>query len=134
MAVGLRTYIKYLEEMQLILSEPDGTLPHNAKSAFCPDFRFFFFPVTFYSMYFSLKLVCHLDLCGGQNNASSRPCCQSQASAGVIKTNMEATQQQCVNLEFQSCYPEVPVLVYSLTELRSQIQKSDSHTHTKNES
>lgn len=54
--------------------------------------RMFFYPdfkniclVPFYSMFFFL--------CGGQNNASSRPCCQSQASAGVIETNMEATQQ-----------------------------------------
>lgn len=31
-----------------------------------------------------------LVLCAGQNNASSRPCCQHQASAGVIETNMEA--------------------------------------------
>lgn len=97
MAVGLRTYIKYLKEMQfnnVILRKPDRAPPHNAKSAFCPDFRHIFL-VTFYSIYFSLKLICHLDLCGGQNNASSRPCCQSQASAGVIETNMEATQQQC---------------------------------------
>lgn len=40
-----------------------------------------------------LFILCFFSLCGGQNNASSRPCCQSQASAGVIETNMEATQQ-----------------------------------------
>lgn len=28
----------------------------------------------------------------GQNNASSRPCCPSQASAGVIESNTEAKQ------------------------------------------
>lgn len=33
-------------------------------------------------------------LCGDQNNASSRPCCQSQASAGVIENNVESMQQQ----------------------------------------
>lgn len=32
----------------------------------------------------------NLVLCAGQNNASSRPCCQHQASAGVIGTNIEA--------------------------------------------
>lgn len=41
-----------------------------------------------------------MGLCGGQNNASSRPCCQSQASAGVIETNMEPAQQQSYKFRF----------------------------------
>lgn len=41
-------------------------------------------------------------LCAGQNNASSRPCCQRQASAGVIETNIEAINNLLTHWWIQS--------------------------------
>lgn len=38
---------------------------------------------------YSYRILYKAGLCGGQNNASSRPWTQCQASAGVIETNAE---------------------------------------------